>query len=274
MSDVAPAVKSNPIYALVFLILSFAAGILLAYLRGPQTPATEPPTTETVAALEIAASDAPISAPVEAEAQPDPGVLNVRLTDAEAKIRRLEQALVAVAQQQQAAFALVVSEPQGHPAGTIAETTATAATESDSEVVDAASATDRLEDDLARLGARPTERGHLVTLTESELRFPVGGSTLDSARSEGLQAIAEVLERHDRLVARVEGHTDRSGSASNNLALSQERARSVKDALAAMGVDAARIEIVGIGETRPVDDGATAQARQRNRRVEVYLIEP
>jgi outer membrane protein OmpA-like peptidoglycan-associated protein len=273
MSDVAPAVKSNPIYALVFLILSFAAGILLAYFRGPQTPATEPLATETVAALEVAESDAPISAPVEPEAQPDPGVLNARLTDAEAKIRRLEQELVAVAEQQ-AAFALVVSEQQNRPAGMLAETTATAATESDSDVVDAASVKDRLEDDLARLGARPTERGHLVTLTESELRFPVGGSTLDSARSEGLQAIAEVLERHDRLVARVEGHTDRSGSASKNLALSQERARSVKDALAAMGVDAARIEIVGMGETRPVDDGATAQARQRNRRVEVYLIEP
>lgn len=273
MSDVAPAVKSNPIYALVFLILSFAAGILLAYFRGPQTPATEPAATETVVALKVAESDAPISASVEAEAQPDPGVLNTRLTDAEAKIRRLEQELVAVAKQQ-AAFAFVVSEQRERPAGMLAETTAVAATEIDSEVVGAAAVTDRLEDDLARLGARPTERGHLVTLTESALRFPVGGSTIDAARSEGLQAIAEVLGRYDRLVARIEGHTDRSGSASKNLALSQERARSVKDALAAMGVDAARIEIVGMGETRPLDDGDTAQARQRNRRVEVYLIEP
>ncbi|HSO82606.1 hypothetical protein, partial [Thiocapsa sp.] len=181
MSDVAPAVKSNPIYALVFLILSFAAGILLAYFRGPQTPATEPAATETVAVLEVAASDAPISAPVEAEAQPDPGVLNARLTDAEAKIRRLEQELVAVAEQQ-AAFALVVSEQRERRAGMLAETNVPAAPEGNAAAVSAASATDRLEDDLARLGARPTERGHLVTLTESELRFPVGGSTLDAAR--------------------------------------------------------------------------------------------
>jgi outer membrane protein OmpA-like peptidoglycan-associated protein len=277
MSDLASAVKSNPIYAFVFLFLSFSAGLLLAYLRGPQTPSAEPPTiepmaTETVATLEVAGSEAPVSTPVGTDSQADPGALDARLSDAEAEIQRLEQELVVVAEQQ-AAFALVVSDQQGRLAGILAETDAMAATESPPAAVDGASAARRLEDDLARLGARATERGHLVTLTESELRFPVGGSELASGRSEGLEAIAEVLARHDRVMARVEGHTDRSGSATKNLALSQERARSVADALAATGVDADRIEIAGMGESRPIDEGRTAEARQRNRRVEVYLIE-
>lgn len=273
MSDVASAVKSNPIFALVFLILSFASGLLLAYLRGPQTPPTEPPAAEIVAASEVTASDAPRSTPIEADTQADPGALDARLTDIQAKIQRIEQALVAVAEQQ-TAFALVVSEQQNRLTGMLAETDATAAVESDTApAVAAASSTNRLVDDLARLGARSTERGYLVTLTESQLRFPVGGSELVSERSEGLEAIAEVLARHGRLMARVEGHTDRSGSAAQNLALSRKRARSVKEALAATGVDAERIEIVGMGETRPIDDGRTAEARQRDRRVEVYLIE-
>ncbi|MFB1486931.1 MULTISPECIES: OmpA family protein [unclassified Thiocapsa] len=277
MSDVAPAVKSNPTYAFVFLVLSFATGLLLAYWRGPQTPPPEPPASETPASeiratLELAGSDAPVSRSVGPDAEVEPGALDGRLTDAEAKIQRLEQELVAMAEQQ-AAFALVVSEQKDHLAEILAETSATAAAESASAAVDAASFANRLKDDLARLGARSTERGHLVTLTESELRFPVGGSELASERSEGLEAIAEVLVRHDRLMARVEGHTDRSGSVTKNLALSQERARSVKDVLAAAGVDAERIEIVGMGETLPIDEGRTAEARQRNRRVEVYLIE-
>ncbi len=277
MSDVASAVKSNPIYAFAFLILSFTAGLLLAYWRGPQTPPAEPPSielpvTETVATPEVGAADAPVSTLVGTPTQADPAALDARLSDAQAKIQRLEQELVAVAEQQ-AAFALVVSEQKDHLAETLAEIRATVAAESAPAGVGAATATSRLEDDLARLGARPTERGHLVTLTEAELRFPVGGSELASERSEGLHAIAEVLARHDRLMTRVEGHTDRSGSATKNLTLSQERARSVADALAATGVDAGRIEIVGMGDTRPIDEGRTAEARQRNRRVEVYLIE-
>lgn len=278
MSDGAPAVRSNPIYALVFLILAFAAGLLLAYLRGPQTPLAEPPTIEPPASeiratLEVAGSDPPVSRSVGTDAEVEPGALDGRLTDAEAKIRRLERDLVAVAEQQ-AALALVVSEQQDHRSEMLAETSsATAAAESAPAAVDAASFANRLKDDLERLGARSTERGHLATLTESELRFPVGGSELASERSEGLDAIAEVLARHDRLMARVEGHTDRSGSVTKNLALSQERARSVKNALVATGVDAERIEIVGMGEGRPIDEGRTAEARQRNRRVEVYLIE-
>jgi outer membrane protein OmpA-like peptidoglycan-associated protein len=273
MSDVASAVKSNPIYALVFLILSFAAGVLLAYLRGPQTPPTiAPPTTETVAIPERAGSDAPISRLVGTDAHSDPGALDARLSDAEAKIQRLEQELVALTEQQ-ATFARAVSDRRDRPDAVLAETNATPAAEGAPAAVDIASDTSRLEDDLARLGARPTERGHLVTLNESELRFPVGGSELASERSEGLAAIAEVLARHDRLMARVEGHTDRSGSVTDNIALSQERARSIKDALATRGVDAERIEIVGMGESRPIDEGRTAEARQRNRRVEIYLIE-
>ncbi|WP_296804751.1 OmpA family protein [Thiocapsa sp.] len=282
MSDIASAVRSNSIYALVFLILSFASGLLFAYLRGPQTLPTEPPTiepptiepmvTETVATLAVAGSEESVSTPLGTDAQADPGALDGRLTDAEAKIRRLEQELVAVAEQQ-ATFALVVAEQRERLAEMLAASDATAAAETDPVAVDAASLANRLGEDLERLGARPTERGHLVTLTESELRFPVGGSELALERSEGLDAVAEVLARHDHLMARVEGHTDRSGSATKNLELSQERARSVKDALAATGVDADRIEIVGMGETRPIDEGRTAEARQRNRRVEVYLLE-
>jgi OOP family OmpA-OmpF porin len=69
----------------------------------------------------------------------------------------------------------------------------------------------------------------------------------------------------------VNGHTDTSGPASYNMALSLRRANAVKGALQSDGVPAAAIIIIGRGETQPLvltpDDVREAQ----NRRVEIWL---
>jgi outer membrane protein OmpA-like peptidoglycan-associated protein len=53
--------------------------------------------------------------------------------------------------------------------------------------------------------------------------------------------------------------------------LAQRRAEAVRDALVSRGVDAARIDAVGLGETAPVATNDTPEGRARNRRVEVIL---
>ena len=53
--------------------------------------------------------------------------------------------------------------------------------------------------------------------------------------------------------------------------LSLARANSVRDYLAAQGVEAERISVVGLGPDQPVADNATSQGRARNRRVEIIL---
>jgi outer membrane protein OmpA-like peptidoglycan-associated protein len=51
----------------------------------------------------------------------------------------------------------------------------------------------------------------------------------------------------------IEGHTDATGSDDYNLSLSQRRAASVKQYLISVhGIDAARLEAVGLGKTRPL----------------------
>ena len=74
------------------------------------------------------------------------------------------------------------------------------------------------------------------------------------------------------LSARVEGHSDSAGRDEANLALSQSRADAVKGGLVARGVGAQRIQAVGYGEARPIADNGTRAGRDRNRRIEVYLI--
>ncbi len=269
MSDAVLPVRSNSIYAMLFLVLSFAAGPLLVYSIGTGTPPVVATPSETDAPTPIPPADLPGSTGIETDSHAQRVDTDARLTEARTEIHRLEQNIAGLREQQkqlQAAFAAHLER--------VTRTRAEAEASAEPAEEPQTNRPNGLENDLARLGAGPTERGRLVTLTEAELRFPVGRSELARESSDGLREIADVLAGHEGLVVRIEGHTDRSGSPSRNLALSQARARSVKDALVAMGIDADRIETEGVGETRPLADNDTAEARQRNRRVEVYLIAP
>jgi OmpA-OmpF porin, OOP family len=67
----------------------------------------------------------------------------------------------------------------------------------------------------------------------------------------------------------VEGYTDASGSENYNMSLSEKRAKSVVDFLAAQGVDTAMLSAKGFGESSPKSVDPLAP---ENRRVETRLI--
>jgi outer membrane protein OmpA-like peptidoglycan-associated protein len=126
---------------------------------------------------------------------------------------------------------------------------------------------------FSALGGTHTERGMLLKLGESELRFPTGTSTLPNEDLPSLDRIAELLAEHVDLQVRIEGYTDSQGDAQANLALSRERAEAVRQALLERGVAPARVTAEGMGAERPIADNATAPGRAQNRRVEVYVVE-
>jgi chemotaxis protein MotB len=126
---------------------------------------------------------------------------------------------------------------------------------------------------ISELGGRETERGMLLSLAESDLKFPISKATLPAGELPSLDRIAGLLSQYPRLTARIEGHTDAAGRDDTNLALSQARADAVKQALVDRGVAAERLEAVGLGETRPIADNATKAGSRQNRRVEVYINE-
>ena len=73
---------------------------------------------------------------------------------------------------------------------------------------------------------------------------------------------------------RIEGHTDDTGSAAINDALSQRRAEAVRAALIQRGVAPSRLNAVGLGASRPVGDNATEGGRALNRRIEIRIERP
>jgi OOP family OmpA-OmpF porin len=68
------------------------------------------------------------------------------------------------------------------------------------------------------------------------------------------------------------GHTDATGSAEYNLALSEHRAVAVRDAMIAAGVDGARLIAKGYGEAVPLANNGTEQGRMVNRRIEFNIL--
>ncbi len=101
------------------------------------------------------------------------------------------------------------------------------------------------------------------------IEFDVDSATIRTESRPILDDVARALAVHADWKLAIEGHTDATGSAVHNQRLSEARAASVRDYLAAHGIDAARLTSAGFGAGRPLADNATELGRARNRRVEI-----
>lgn len=119
------------------------------------------------------------------------------------------------------------------------------------------------------LQTRDSARGLIVNM--SDVLFDTGSATLQPAAREKLAKISGILLAHPGLTLQIEGHTDSVGSDEFNQQLSERRADSVRDFLAAQGVPASSITARGFGKTQPVASNDTPEGRQRNRRVELVV---
>ena len=128
------------------------------------------------------------------------------------------------------------------------------------------------------LDATAGDRGVVVNFSDVLFEFGRSELTRDSRRK--VQEMADVLRSPNvawRGVA-IEGHTDSVGSEQANVRLSDQRARSVADALSSLGVAPSRLTVQGFGEGYPVaantwNDGRdNPEGRARNRRVEIVIL--
>lgn len=125
---------------------------------------------------------------------------------------------------------------------------------------------------LRSQGFVETEHGWELSMAD-RLLFDTDSSTIRPDMLATLDRIAEGLLNVGITAARVEGHTDSTGTAAHNERLSRARAAVIGGALVARGFDRAKVIERGWGEHRPVADNGSESGRLLNRRV-VIIVSP
>lgn len=101
------------------------------------------------------------------------------------------------------------------------------------------------------------------------INFDTDKASLQTDGSLIVDEIAKLLKTNAPLKLSIEGHTDNTGSAERNLALSKDRAVAVRDKLVALGIDPARLKTAGFGSDKAVAANDSEASKARNRRVEL-----
>ena len=141
----------------------------------------------------------------------------------------------------------------------------------DAAIKDIQSQLKALDEKVAMVDVKASAKPMLVTT----VTFGSGQTGLSSKAKGMLDGIVDQLMASDAKIV-VVGHADGTpvlrGSHRSNWDLSQSRANSAAKYLKSKGIDAARIEAVGMAHTQPIAPQTTAAGRSMNRRVEVILL--
>jgi outer membrane protein OmpA-like peptidoglycan-associated protein len=122
-------------------------------------------------------------------------------------------------------------------------------------------------------GAKVERVGEGIKITfDSGILFDVNQATLKPEAKQNLEKLAVILNKYPDTNILIEGHTDSTGTYEHNLDLSKQRAQSVSNYLASLGVDPSRFTTMGYGPSQPVASNATAEGRTQNRRVELAVM--
>jgi len=104
--------------------------------------------------------------------------------------------------------------------------------------------------------------------------FETNKFQLDPKSQAELDKIIQLLTDNPTLKIEISGHTDNVGKPSDNLSLSNNRAKSVVTYLIGKGIIPQRLVAKGYGETKPVAGNTTEEGRAKNRRTELKVISP
>jgi hypothetical protein len=128
---------------------------------------------------------------------------------------------------------------------------------------------------VAQSDALPTE----TLIAQNQARqfvvlFALDSDTLDSEAQATIAAAAQEFQRTGSAKISLRGHTDTSGNAAYNQALSERREQAVTDELVRQGVPADAISGVAVGEADPAVPTGDGVREEQNRRVEIALEAP
>jgi outer membrane protein OmpA-like peptidoglycan-associated protein len=124
--------------------------------------------------------------------------------------------------------------------------------------------------------AAPDMRSKLLTegkLVSYGIYFDVNKDVVKSESYGTIKEISKVLTDNPDVKIKIVGHTDSDGDDKSNLDLSKRRSAAVKNVLVKeFGIDAARIETDGKGESEPISKNDSVVNKALNRRVEFLKL--
>jgi len=131
----------------------------------------------------------------------------------------------------------------------------------------------RLQEALGQIAdTRRTALGLVMNLNSDYLKFDFDKADLHPSDKELLSKIAGILMTSPDYTVSVNGHTDDVGTDEYNQKLSERRAQAVRDYLVKAGLPAGILTVTGHGKKRPLVPGTSENARAKNRRVELGIV--
>ncbi len=131
----------------------------------------------------------------------------------------------------------------------------------------------RLQKALGQIGeTRRTALGIVMNLGSDYLKFEFDKAELKPEDRELLSRVAGILLTSHEYTVSVNGHTDDVGSAEYNQELSERRAQAVRDYFEEAGLSPQILSVTGHGKERPLVTGTSDEARAKNRRVELGIV--
>ncbi len=129
-----------------------------------------------------------------------------------------------------------------------------------------------LRRELEGSGVGISRSGNQINLImPGDITFASGSSSVRGQFYATLTSVAKVLNKYDKTLVDITGHTDSVGQRDYNYRLSQSRANSVAGFLQSKKVNSQRFRVSGQGPDAPVANNSSAEGRQANRRVTIQL---
>jgi peptidoglycan-associated lipoprotein len=127
---------------------------------------------------------------------------------------------------------------------------------------------------IPALGPLPgSQQDFVANITSDRIFFGFDQFNVDAEDQAALRSQATWMQRYPAVRVTLEGHADERGTRDYNIALGERRANAAKNALAAMGVDPARVDVISYGKERPDAVGSNEESWARNRRAVTVIIQ-
>jgi outer membrane protein OmpA-like peptidoglycan-associated protein len=120
------------------------------------------------------------------------------------------------------------------------------------------------------IGLQTIEENSSVIL--NNIFFDVNRFELKQESIAELDKVVQLMNDNPDIKIEINGHTDNTGKAADNITLSENRAKSVIAYLQQQGISVTRLQYKGFGASKPIADNSTEEGRTQNRRTELIIL--